>query len=233
VSPRPTFTSYAMPLSRGRQGPAAAISLAVHVAIAALVLGGAVLFESAAVAGPRPRRPVMTWVALPLRTSPQTKAPRPTRPPRAVKVSILAPPSTQPLTLSTKPPAVVGTFEAPSDDRGEGPSAGGDTHTAAGTAPGSDVGPGSESSAGDIFGPTPLLMPTAPPGAPLGDQRTREVRFSIRADGRVTRIEVIPPIKDSRYHRVFMKAMQDLAFSPVKTRDGRAIDYVYSIVVHP
>jgi outer membrane biosynthesis protein TonB len=90
-----------------------------------------------------------------------------------------------------------------------------------------------DSSAGDIFGPTPVLMANAPPGAPLGDQRTREVRFSIRADGRVTRIEVIPPIKDSRYQRVFMKAMQDLAFSPVKTRDGRAIDYVYSIVVHP
>jgi len=33
----------------------------------------------------------------------------------------------------------------------------------------------------------------------------------------VTRIEVIPPIKDSRYHRVFMKAMKD----------------VYSIVVYP
>lgn len=227
VRPRPAFTSYALPLSRGRQGAAAAISLAVHVAIAALVLwGGAMLFKSAAVAAPRPRRPVMTWVALPLSTPSQAEAGRPTRAPRAAKVSTLAPPSTTPLkigippvTLSTKPPAVVVAFEAPRDDRGEGP--------------GSDVGPGLASSAGDIFGPTPLLMPNAPPGAPLEDRRTREVRFSIRADGRVIRIEVIPPIKDSRYHRVFMKAMQDLAFSPVKTRDGRAIDYVYSIVVHP
>jgi len=228
MRPRPAFTSYALPLSRGRQGAAAAISLAVHVAIAALVLwGGAMLFRRAAVAAPRPRPPVVTtWVTLPPRTSPQAEAGRPARPPRAAKVSTLAPPSTTPLkigiapvTLSTKPPAVVVAFEAPRDDRGEGP--------------GSDAGPGSASSAGDIFGPTPLLLPNAPPGAPLEDQRTREVRFSIRADGRVVRIEVIPPIKDSRYHRVFMKAMQDLAFSPVKTRDGRAIDYVYSIVVHP
>jgi hypothetical protein len=225
-----------MPLWRGRQGAAAAISLAVHFAIAALVLwGGAMLFKSAAVAGPRPPRPIMSWVALPLPTSPQAEAVRSTRPLQAVKVPVLAPLSTNPLrigipplTLSTKPPAV-GTFVSSPG----GPGSGGPTNATAETASGSDIGPGIDSSADDIFGPTPLLTPKAPPGAPLGDQRTREVRFSIRADGHVTRIDVIPPIRDSRYHRVFMKAMTDFAFSPAKTRDGRAIDYVYSIVVHP
>jgi hypothetical protein len=137
-----------------------------------------------------------------------------------------------PLTLSTKPLAVGRTVEAAPGDPGEGPGSGAPDTTAQ-TVSGADASPGLDSTASDIFGPTPLLLSNAPPGAPVGDQRTREVRFSIGVDGRVTRIEVIPPIKDSRYHRVFMKAMKDVAFSPAKTRDGRAIDYVYSIVVHP
>ncbi len=65
------------------------------------------------------------------------------------------------------------------------------------------------------------------------ERKKHEVRFWIRADGRVTRIEVSPPIRDSGYRRVFMETMWNFVFSPAKTRDGRPIDYVYGIVVYP
>ena len=228
-----------MPLSRGRQGPAAALSLGVHLVIAALVLGGgAVLFKNTAVASPTPshsRQRVVSWVALPLAAEPQTKARRTPTLPEGIRVPIVAPSATNPLrienprlTLAAVAPAMVPTVEV--DARPDSNIA---KDTAVVAAPPSDLAAGLDRGAGDIFGPTPLLTPNAPPGAPLGDKRTREVRFSIRADGLVTRIEIIPPIRDSRYHRVFLKAMKDFAFSPAKTRDGRPIDYVYSIVVHP
>src|SRR5437773_1694210 len=101
------------------------------------------------------------------------------------------------------------------------------------TGSGADAGPGSGGGASDMFGPTPLLVPNVPPGAPPEERRKHEVRFWIRADGRVTRIEVSPPIRDSGYRRVFMETMWNFVFSPAKTRDGRPLDYVYSIDVYP
>src|SRR5262249_50658789 len=135
--------------------------------------------------------------------------------------------------LVTIAPAVVGTGDGTTGGPGQGPGSGGGSGTGTGTGTGSDAGPGSGGSASDIFGPTPLLVPTVPAGAPSEDKRKHEVLFWIRADGRVTRIEVSPPIRDSGYRRVFMDTMREFRFAPAKTRDGRPIDYVYSIVVVP
>ena len=76
-------------------------------------------------------------------------------------------------------------------------------------------------------------MPNVPAGAPPADKIKHEVRFWIRADGHVTRIDVSPPIKDGGYRRVFMETMRNFRFGPAKTHEGRPIDYVYSIVVYP
>ena len=234
---RPPFNAYSLPLPRRRQGPAAALSLAAHIAIAILVLWrGAELFHGGGGGG---GRPAMSWFALP---TPSTPALHDVPPAPAVTVPTVAPPVVEPVTLEVPPPTVtiapaspaaVGTGEGTAGGPGEAPGTGGGKGTGTGTGVGSDSGPGSGGAASDIFGPTPLLVPNVPQGAPPEEKTKHEVRFWIRADGRVSRIEVIPPIRDSGYRRVFMESMKGFVFSPAKTRDGHPIDYVYSIVVYP
>ena len=243
------FDSYALPLPQRREGPAAALSVLAHVAIAILVLWrGAALFANGGGGGSGPRgggggggRPAVSWFALPL---PAPPARAENVPPAAavtvptvalvtepVKIHIPAP--TLVVTPPPTPTAVVGTGDGTTGGPGQGPGSSGGTGTGSGTGTGADAGPGSGDSASDIFGPTPRLVPTIPAGAPPEERKKHEVRFWIRADGRVTRIEVSPPIRDSGYRRVFMETMWNFVFSPAKTRDGRPIDYVYSIVVYP
>jgi hypothetical protein len=242
---RPTFDSYSLPLPQRREGPAAVVSFLVHVSIALLVLWrGALLFENGGGGGGGPRgggggggRPGLSWVALPTPASPQAAQ---TSQPAAVTVPTVAPPVTEPVrialpapTLSVTPPAVIGTGDGTSGGPGREPGSGGGTGTGTGTGTGADAGPGSGGNASDIFAPTPRWAIMAPPGAP-GDARGRhEVRFWVTADGRVTRVEVIPPIKDSGYRREFTDRMMGYLFNPATTRDGRHVDYVTSLVVYP
>jgi hypothetical protein len=246
-TPRPVFDSYALPLPQRRDGPAAVLSFLAHVAIAILVLWrGAALFEGGGGGGTGPRgggggggRPAVSWFALPTPSSARAEtAPQAS----AVIVPTVAPPPpvTKPVKLALSPPTVsitlpaaVGTGDGTTGGPGQGPGSAGGTGTGSGTGTGADAGPGSGGGANDIFGPTPLLVPNVPQGAPPEEKTKHEVRFWIRADGRVTRIEVSPPIRDSGYRRVFMETMWNFVFSPAKSRDGRPIDYVYSIVVYP
>jgi len=244
---RPAFDRYALPLPERREGPAAALSFGVHVAIALLVLWrGAALFEGGGggAAGPRGGgggggRPAVSWFALPAPPASRSEAVAPPPVP-VVTVPTVAPPVVEPvkldlppLTVAFTPPAVVGTGEGTTGGPGQGPGSGGGTSTGTGTGTGADAGPGSGGSPGDIFGPTPRLVLNVPAGAPPEEKGKHEVRFWIRADGRVTRILVSPPIRDSGYRRVFMEAMWNFVFSPAKTRDGLPIDYQYSIIVYP
>src|SRR5207249_5654420 len=72
------FDSYALPLPQRREGPAAALSVLAHVAIAILVLWrGAALFANGGGGGSGPRgggggggRPAVSWFALPLPAPP-------------------------------------------------------------------------------------------------------------------------------------------------------------------
>jgi len=73
----------------------------------------------------------------------------------------------------------------------------------------------------------------APPGAPREARGRHEVRFWVTADGRVTRVEVTPPIKDSGYRREFTERMMGYLFDPATTRDGRRVESIASLVVYP
>jgi hypothetical protein len=246
---RPPFDAYALPLPRRREGPAAAFSLVAHVLIAILVLWrGAELFESGGGGGgPGPRgggggggQPSVSWVALPTpaATAVEKQAPAP---PPTVTVPTAAPPVIEPVkldvpaaTISTAPPAAVGTGEGTAGGPGEGPGTGGGKGTGTGTGVGSDSGPGSGGAASDIFAATPLWAISPPPGAPRETHGKRhDVRFWVTADGRVTRVEVTPPIKDSGYRREFTERMMGYLFKPAQTRDGRHVAYIASITVYP
>ena len=244
-APRPVFDRYALPLPRRREGPAAALSFIVHVTIAVLVLWrGAALFENGGGGGSGPRgggggggRPAVSYFALP--TTPAAQA-HETRPAPAVTVPTVAPPVAEPVkldvpppTIALTPPVAVGTGDGTTGGPGQGPGSGGGTGTGTGTGTGADAGPGSGGSASDIFAATPRWAIMAPPGAPREARGRHEVRFWVTADGRVTRVEVTPPIKDSGYRREFTERMMGYLFNPATTRDGRRIDYVASLVVYP
>jgi hypothetical protein len=103
-----------------------------------------------------------------------------------------------------------------------------------GTGVGSDSGPGSGGGKSDIFAASPRWAIFPPNGAPSGVKgKKHEVRFWVTAQGRVTRIEVTPPIKDAGYRREFTERMMGYLFNPATTRDGRHVDYVASVTVIP
>jgi len=245
-APRPVFDRYALPLPRRREGPAAALSFIVHVTIAVLVLWrGAALFENGGGGGSGPRgggggggRPAVSYFAL---ATPLAAQAQETRPAPAVTVPTVAPPVAEPVkldvpppTIALTPPAAVGTGDGATGGPGQGPGSGGGTGTGTGTGTGADAGPGSGGSASDIFAATPKWMIMAPVGAPPEVKGKRhEVRFWVTADGRVTRVEVNPPIKDGGYRREFTRQMMGYLFTPATTRDGRHVASVTSLGVIP
>ncbi|HLZ45330.1 MAG TPA: hypothetical protein VKQ05_06600 [Gemmatimonadales bacterium] len=246
---RPPFDSYSLPLPRRREGPATALSFAAHVIIAILVLwrGAELLEAGGGGGGTGPRgggggggRPVVSWFALPPAEPPATHEVSPAPPP-TVTVPTAAPPVTEPIKLvvlappvALAPPAAVGTGNGTAGGPGEGPGSGGGKGTGAGSGVGADSGSGSGGPASDIFGATPLWAIMAPPGAPRDAHgKAHEVRFWVMADGRVSRVEVTPPIKDAGYRREFMERMMGYLFRPATTRDGRHVESVASLTVYP
>lgn len=236
----PLFTAYSLPLPRRRQGPAAALSLLAHVAIAVLVLWRGAAFVQGGGGGTGPRgggggggRPAVSWFTLPPTSAPQAfdipAPPAVTVPifalPDPVKIDVpppleaIAPPIAPP----PPPPAVAGSGTGTTGGPGQGPGSGGGQGTGTGPGSGSDAGPGSGGEAGYI--------PADPRGiTPIFCSRGQSVlRFWVEADGRVSRVQVNPPPADAGCHREMMAQMKGFKFRPAMTRDGRPVASVFEI----
>src|SRR2546430_982876 len=104
---------------------------------------------------------------------------------------------------------------------GRGGGGGGGAGGGTGAAP----GPGTGGEGGYIFVASPrtaILPPLARvPGSVAG--RTYVVKFWVAADGRVTRVEIDPPMADAAYSREFQQRMMAYQFYPARTRDGRNV----------
>ena len=115
---------------------------------------------------------------------------------------------------------------------GAGPGAAGGQGSGTGGGAGAAVGPGMAGEGGYIFVASPrtaILPPLARvPGSVAG--RTYVVKFWVATDGRVTRVEIDPPIADAAYSREFQQRMMAYQFYPARTRDGRN---VASVVLVP
>ena len=241
------FDSYALPLPRRREGPAAALSFLAHVTIAILVLWrGAALFEGGGGGGAGPRgggggggRPAVSWFTLPSTSTPQAHD---VPPAPAVSVPTVAVPPTEPVKIDvptpnvvvappppspTPLPAALGTGTGTAGGAGQGPGTGGGTGTGTGTGVGADSGAGSGGRTGDILHASPRWTIFPPNGMPSG---RFEVHFWVNADGIVTRVEVTPPIKDADFRREFTKRMMGYLFHPATTRDGRRVDDVATVI---
>jgi len=223
-----------LPLPPRREGPGAFIALVVHGLIVFLMLwpGYALLQKGAGVVGVRggggAGRRAVRWFALPAPSRPQAFA-VPAAPvvavpdiplPGALQVDLAQ--------IQVPRPEVTGGGPGPGSGRG------GSEGTGAGTGAGSAVGPGTGGEGGYIFPATPRWAIFPPPGAPAAVRgRPHQVRFWVTADGRVTKVEVNPPIKDAAYRREFYERMMGYLFTPATTRDGLQVDYVASVTVIP
>jgi TonB family protein len=56
--------------------------------------------------------------------------------------------------------------------------------------------------------------------------RTVRVHFWVNAQGRVTRVELEPDIKDAGYRQQFLSMMKEYTFNPARTAGGAKIDGV-------
>jgi hypothetical protein len=93
------------------------------------------------------------------------------------------------------------------------------------------VGSGTGDEAGYIFPASPrtaILPPLARvPGSVAG--HTYRLKFWVSVEGRVTRVDVEPPIADAAYAREFQQRMMAYQFYPAHTRDGRNVTCVVTV----
>jgi hypothetical protein len=146
--------------------------------------------------------------------------------PDAVKIDI---PSVA--TVAAMPPAALGTGAGMTGGAGQGPGTGGGKGTGTGLGTGADSGSGSGGHASDIFPASPRWAITPPGGAPREARGRHEVRFWVTVDGRVSRVEVTPPIRDAGYRREFEQRMMGFLFNPATTRDGRRVDSITIVTI--
>jgi hypothetical protein len=100
-----------------------------------------------------------------------------------------------------------------------------------GPATGGGAGPGTGDEGGYIVHAAPRTAIAPPlaqvPGSVAG--RTLRVSFWVAADGRVTRVEVDPPIADAAYNRELQRRMMAYQFYPAHTRGGRTLADVVTV----
>lgn len=90
---------------------------------------------------------------------------------------------------------------------------------------GDTAGPGTGDARGRLLLPQPRELVLPPQDAPPSIRgRELSVRLWIDAQGRVTRVEVDPPIADEGYRRRFLARMAALSFYPARDRGGRPVE---------
>ncbi len=91
----------------------------------------------------------------------------------------------------------------------------------AGTGAGSGGGPGGGA---EVFPPQArfsILPPLPKPASVRG--KSFRVRFWVSVTGRVTRVDVSPPIPDTEYRKRFVELMYEYTFTPAMRPDGTPV----------
>jgi len=236
---RPPLPGLRLPLGRRRLGTGALVSMVVHgLIIVVLIARGRELLQRLPGAPGQggggndgAGRPQINFFTLPVAGPAAVDVPAVP----AVIVSDLR--ALPPLKLDLPPldvpraPLLAATA-AGAVNPSVGPGAGGGQGGGAGGGTGAVTGAGTAGEGGYIFVASPrtaILPPLAKvPGSVTG--RTYVVKFWVAADGRVTRVEIDPPIADAAYSREFQQRMMAYQFYPARTRDG---GNVASVVLVP
>jgi len=229
----PPLPGLRLPLGRRRFGPGAALAVFVHtVIIAALIIRGRELQGRGQGGAPAPGAPRVNFFVIPAGAPAAVDM---ASPPRLTlsdlsalgRIHVELPPVALPLAALPLPTAALG---GGGGAGGAGGAVGG-RGTAIAAVAGAGVGSGTGDEAGYIFPASPrtaILPPLARvPGSVAG--RTYRVKFWVSVEGRVTRVDVEPPISDAAYAREFQQRMMAYQFYPAHTRDGRNVTCVVMI----
>ena len=117
---------------------------------------------------------------------------------------------------------------------GTGPGSGGGSGTGLGTGTGSHVGPGTGGNQAYVYAPEPrsITYPVVTvPEALRGQELT--IHFWVDARGRVTRIEVDPPIRDRSYRDALNEMLLGWIFYPARTASGAPVPGEMEIIHKP
>jgi len=107
---------------------------------------------------------------------------------------------------------------------GRGPGSGGGIGTGLGSGTGSHVGPGTGGNQAYVYAPEPrsIMYPiVAVPDGMRGQELT--IHFWVDARGRVTRIEVDPPIRDRTYRDALHETLLGWTFYSARTASGAPV----------
>lgn len=175
---------------------------------------------------------VARYVELPSNASPPP-APHPAPVPVAVPDPVPEPVPSDPVPPDVTPPETAPVAVADSshasgtggNGAGVGPGTGGGVGAGTGAGVGNDSGPGRGGDAAYITPPDPRTV-ILPADCYKGRYT---VRFWVEADGSVSRVMADPPPKSGGCRREVQEKMMGYQFHPARTRDGRAVAYVYQV----
>lgn len=233
-----------LPRVRERFGSGVVVSALVHGAIVlALVVGAASSREAFRVlGGPGPLggggggATVVRFVELPSTAADQSAAPPRQQEEKVPTLQLTLPqpdleavsPEVPSLSLSAiaRPVVELEVGERGTETgqgRGLGTGAGGGIGSGRGPGVGADTGAGMGGGGGAVFPPAPrfIIVPADRPASVRG--KRFEVHFWVDDRGRVTKVEVDPPIDDAGYRRKFLDQMHQFRFDPARTTDGQPV----------
>jgi len=120
--------------------------------------------------------------------------------------------------------AAVVSLAAPPGAVGAGAGAGSGGGVGVGRGPGTGSGVGRGGGAGEVFPPQALhtILPPLPKPASMRGKSFR-VHFWVSPTGRVTRVDVSPPIPDGDYRKRFVQLMYEYTFTPAMRPDGTPV----------
>lgn len=173
---------------------------------------------------------LVAYITLPSISEPETpptpKVPRPVPPPKLVETPAPEPELPEPVapqpadTVAPPQEQAGGTAPGAGGQRGAGGSPG----QGAGTGAGGETGDGPGGEGGKVRPPEPRDM-AFPFDTPPKELRgvSLNVTFWVRADGKVERYAVEPPIKDRDYAKKFDEVMRAFRFTPARAPDGTGV----------
>jgi protein TonB len=243
-----------LPLDRRRSPLSAALSFAIHVGIILLLVRFGVreattrgnpltsLFDQQPGGGGGGGTGGVAFIAIP---PPPPPPPEEIIVPPAVVPTVVPPVDPEPEIepVPTPPPPAPDTVPAgpPGGTQGSGGGSGGGQGTGTGPGTGSGVGPGSGGGSGGGTGgggqrgsPPQARQLILPPldGVPKSLRGTSVlVTFRIDAEGRVSDLDVAPPISDRGFARKFDETMRGYRFRPARDANGVAVPGLLPLTV--
>ena len=250
IMPRPyrrIYPSAALPTPRAQRKGGIAFSVALHIAIVALIVWERVpdVSDDGGSGGPGERgggggggSGVVTFIQMPAYVPPRSELTyrvqrREPQPQVTIQPQVVVRPNISRSARVTRQIATrtIRSGRGVGSGLGRGPGSGGGIGTGEGTGTGSDRGPGT-GGGGRFVPPSPRnisLPPQPTPGELKG--KAFDILFSLDEYGNVTDVTVSPWVQHASYRERWMRQLRDFVFNPATAADGTPIPSHFTITM--